>query len=73
MNFIKKKLSEKAGVSSQMINDIEGCRRWPSKTTLIKIADCLQIDVYELFLPIQIEEDDSFNLRHAIKEKIVKR
>lgn len=45
----QEKLAEKADLSFQMINDIEGCRRWPSEKSLTKIANALMIDVQELF------------------------
>lgn len=52
-NFTQETLAEKAELSAQMINDIEGCRRWPSEKTLTKIANALSIDVYEFFLPVE--------------------
>ena len=51
LGFSQEKLAEKAQISFQMINDIEGCRRWPSEKTLSKLANALQTDVYTLFLP----------------------
>lgn len=47
----QERLAEAAGISAQMMNDIEGCRRWPSERTLTRIADALRVDVHELFLP----------------------
>ena len=44
-------LSEKAEVSEQTINSIEGLRLWPSDKTLAKISNALEIDVYRLFFP----------------------
>ena len=49
--FTQETLAEAAGVSSQNINDIEGKRRWPRESTLIKIANVLNVDVYQLFIP----------------------
>lgn len=49
--FTQETLAEAAGVSSQNINDIEGKRRWPREGTLIKIAEVLNVDVYQLFVP----------------------
>ena len=51
LGFSQEKLAEKAQISFQMINDIEGYRRWPSEKTLSKLANALQTDVYTLFLP----------------------
>ena len=54
--FTQEQLAEKVGVSAQNINDIEGKRRWPREGTLVKIADVLEIDVYQLFLPNNLDE-----------------
>ncbi|MBO5608219.1 MAG: helix-turn-helix transcriptional regulator [Treponema sp.] len=56
LSYSQEKLAEEAKISVQMMNDIEGCRRWPSEKTLTKLANALQIDVYMLFLP---EESDA--------------
>ena len=49
--FTQESLAEKIGVSSQNINDIEGKRRFPRTDTLVKIADALNVEVYQLFIP----------------------
>lgn len=49
--FSQETLAEAIGVSSQNINDIEGKRRWPREETLVKLADILGIEIYELFIP----------------------
>ena len=61
------------GVSTQNINDIEGKRRWPRESTLIKIAEILEIEVYQLFIPqnlteIKIEET---NENQQIQNKLI--
>lgn len=75
--FTQEQLAEKIGVSAQNINDIEGKRRWPREATLVKIADALEIDVYQLFVPINLEEiviennDENTKIKLKIKEQIV--
>lgn len=75
--YTQEQLAEKIGVSSQNINDIEGKRRWPRESTLIKIADALEIEVYQLFIPndlsnIQIENtDENEKLRTTIQQRLV--
>lgn len=75
--FTQEQLAEKIGVSAQNINDIEGKRRWPREGTLVKIADALEIDVYQLFVPINLEEiviennDENTKIKLKIKEQIV--
>ncbi len=49
--FTQEQLAEEIGVSAQNINDIEGKRRWPRESTLVKIASALGIEVYQLFIP----------------------
>lgn len=49
-------LAEKAGLSAQIINDIEGGRRWPRRATLAKVTAALEADVQELF---RAEKNDS--------------
>lgn len=57
LKLSQEKLAELSQISAQMVNDIEGCRRWPSEKTLSKLANALQTDAYTLFLP-----DESENL-----------
>ena len=64
------------GVSTQNINDIEGKRRWPRESTLIKIAEILEIEVYQLFIPqnlteIKIEEtNENQQIQRQIQNKL---
>lgn len=75
--YTQEQLAEKIGVSAQNINDIEGKRRWPRESTLIKIADALEIEVYQLFIPndlsnIQIETtDENEKIRATIQQRLV--
>jgi len=57
LHYSQEKLAEKAGLSSQTLNDIEGCRRWVSSKTISKLAKTLQISEYQLLLP----EEESQN------------
>jgi transcriptional regulator with XRE-family HTH domain len=50
--YSQEKLAAAAGISLQMINDIEGKRRWPSDKTLAKLADALEIDADAFFQPV---------------------
>jgi len=51
MRYSQEKLAEKACLSAQTLNDIEGCRRWVSAATLTKLAKALHIAEYELLVP----------------------
>lgn len=75
--FTQESLAEKIGVSSQNINDIEGKRRFPRTDTLVKIAEALNVEVYQLFIPqnqtpIKIEETpENEKIRIQMTDEIV--
>ena len=75
--FTQEQLAEEIGVSTQNINDIEGKRRWPRESTLIKIAEILEIEVYQLFIPqnlteIKIEEtNENQQIQRQIQNKLI--
>ncbi len=63
--FTQETLAEAIGVSAQNINDIEGKRRWPREETLVKLADILEIEIYELFIPeenLMNKNNDTLNI-----------
>ena len=62
LGLSQEKLAEKAALSDQTINDIEGCRTWVSDKTLIKIALALKVEVYQLICPIT-EADRLYPIR----------
>jgi transcriptional regulator with XRE-family HTH domain len=51
LGITQEKLAEKAEISINMVNDIEGCRTWVSDKTLANLATALQTDIWRLFLP----------------------
>jgi transcriptional regulator with XRE-family HTH domain len=60
LGISQEKLSEKTGISTNMIKDIEGCRTWVSDKTLIKLAAALKTDIYRLFISSAIHEDEIY-------------
>lgn len=66
----QERLADKADISRQMMNDIEGRRRWLTKNSLVKISNALNVDVSELFIPIQDENDNIKTFYDAITKKI---
>jgi transcriptional regulator with XRE-family HTH domain len=78
LGISQEKLAESAGISSNMIKDIEGCRSWVSDKTLIKLAAALKTDIYRLFVPATIYEEDMyktvlndlFQILHKMKRDI---
>ena len=73
LHYSQEKLAEKAGLSSQTLNDIEGCRRWVSSKTISKLAKTLHISEYQLLLPekeSQRSADSSLKTLIALQKKI---
>ena len=71
MGLSQERLAGKADISRQMMNDIEGRRRWLTKGTLVKISNALGVDVHELFIP-SVQESKAVNgLYDAITKKVV--
>ena len=58
LSLTQEKLAEKAGISANMMNDIEGCRTWISDKTLSKLATALKVETYRLFLPLTLTDND---------------
>jgi transcriptional regulator with XRE-family HTH domain len=58
LSLTQEKLAENAGISANMINDIEGCRTWISDKTLVKLATALKVETYRLFLPQSLTDTD---------------
>ena len=60
LGISQEKLAENAGISSNMVKDIEGCRTWVSDKTIIKLASALKIDIYRLFVPSTVYEEEIY-------------
>jgi transcriptional regulator with XRE-family HTH domain len=56
LGLTQEKLAEIAELSSQTINDIEGCRMWVSDKTMSRLARVLHIEAYQLLVPITPED-----------------
>ncbi len=67
----QEKLADKADISRQMMNDIEGRRRWLTKKTLVKLANALEVDVYKLFLPSATENETTKGIYDYITKEVV--
>ena len=59
-------LAEKIDISINFLSDIENAKKWPSPTTLVKLADIFNIAVYELLKPKDIPPDN-FNHIHIME------
>ena len=67
----QEKLADKADISRQLMNDIEGRRRWLSKKTLVKLANALEVDVHELFIPSAKENEKTQGIYDTITQEVV--
>ena len=54
-NLSQLKLAEKANLSLGYICDLESGRRWGTPETFAKLANALEINPYELLLPVSSE------------------
>jgi transcriptional regulator with XRE-family HTH domain len=79
LGFSQEKLAEAAGLSTQYINDIEGCRTWVSDKSIIKLALALNIEVFQLLVPnseteklypVPLPSDILLSLQEKIKRDI---
>jgi transcriptional regulator with XRE-family HTH domain len=50
LGLTQEKLAELVDLSSQTINDIEGCRMWVSDKTMSRLAQVLHIEAYQLLV-----------------------
>jgi transcriptional regulator with XRE-family HTH domain len=48
-------LSEKLDISANFLSEIETGKGWVSPLTLVKLANTLEIEVFELFKPVEVD------------------
>jgi transcriptional regulator with XRE-family HTH domain len=82
LGLSQEKLAELVGLSVQTINDIEGCRKWVSDKTIVKIARALRVEAYQLLVPsseaekihpVRLPADVLDDLQESIKSDIERR
>jgi len=54
--------AEKIDISIPFLSDIENSKKWVSPATLLKMADILNIEAYELLKPETIIPDNAVNI-----------
>ena len=69
-NWSQVVLAQKAGVSVNFINDIEAGKKWASPVTMIKIADALDVYVYELLKPPGLPPDNINSLMRKYADNV---
>jgi transcriptional regulator with XRE-family HTH domain len=73
LGFSQEKLAENAEISTMMVKDMEACRTWISDKTLESLASALKIDIFHLFLPdIVYEEEINKVIRNDLEDIIQK-
>ena len=77
-------LAEKIGLSTNFLADIEIGKSWVSSSTLTKLANIFEIEVYELFKPKKTPKDEtkeviknivndiSVTIEHSLKQITIK-
>lgn len=65
-------LAEKAQISEQTVNSIEGLRLWPSDKTLAKMANVLEVEMYRLFVPqkLTVQSESITELKRAVVKTV---
>ena len=65
-------LAEKAEISEQTVNSIEGLRLWPSDKTLAKLANVLEVEMYRLFVPqtLAMQSETISELKHSVVKTV---
>ena len=71
-NWSQFELAEKAEISEQTIDSIEGLRLWPSDKTLAKIANVLEVEMYRLFVPqkLTMQSEAIADFTHAVVKTV---
>jgi len=54
LGLTQENLAEMADLSVQTINTIESCRMWISDKSITRLAKALDIEIFQLFMPNQI-------------------
>ena len=64
--------AEKVDISIPFLSDIENGKKWVSPATLVKIAEALNIETYELLKPENIIPDNAANILEKYTADIYK-
>jgi transcriptional regulator with XRE-family HTH domain len=70
--FSQADFAEKVDISIPFLSDIENGKKWVSPTTLLKMADALNIEAYELLRPETIIPDNVVNILEKYTADIYK-
>lgn len=62
--------AEKADISEETVKNIELCRCWTSDKNLAKITEALEVDIYQLFLPVSTSLGEDSEILIWMKKSI---
>jgi transcriptional regulator with XRE-family HTH domain len=62
--------AEKVNISIPFLSDIENGKKWVSPVTLVKMAEALNIEAYELIKPESIIPDNAINILEKYTDEI---
>ena len=68
--FTQMEFAEKIDISIPFLSDIENGKKWVSPKTLVKMADTLGIEAYELLKPEKILPDNAGDILEKYTEDI---
>jgi transcriptional regulator with XRE-family HTH domain len=58
LGMTQERLAEISNLSVQTINTIEGCRMWISDKSVTRLAKALNIEIFQLFMPHQVNKNE---------------
>lgn len=67
-NISQIELSEKVDLAFTFISDIENGKKWVSQETIEKLSKCLEVEVYQFFLPEDYIFQTNRNIESFSKE-----
>lgn len=65
-------LAERLGISANFLSEIETGKGWVSPSTLVKLANVLEIEVFELFIPKNLQNTAQNDLENEKMKRFVK-
>lgn len=70
LNLSQEQLAAKMDISTIFLSSIERGTKWVSPRTVVRLAEALDIDIYELFKSENILPDDSRSVLNKYAEEV---
>ena len=61
-NYTQAEFADKIAISVPFLSDVENGKKWVSSGTLVRMADVLKVEVYELLKPEKILPDKAIDI-----------